>query len=171
MLSIQKIGPGDIDQLLSIAKKTFHDAFFHLCKPADFEAYTSVAFTAENFLSQINNPDSLFYFAIMDDEPAGYLKLNFNDAQSELKEESGMEIERIYILDKHQRKQIGRKLLTFAIDKAIEKQMEYIWLGVWEKNPNAIRFYENNGFKIMGKHTFPFGDELDEDWLMKKELV
>ncbi len=170
MFSIQKIDPDQIDTLVHIAASSFRDAFYHLSRPEDFEAYASAAFTNDNFLSQLNNPDSQFYFAMWDDNPVGYLKLNFNDAQSELQEKNGAEIERIYVLSEHQGKAIGKRLLEFAIETAIEKQMEYIWLGVWEKNPNAIRLYERHGFKIIGKHTFPFGESKDEDFLMKLEL-
>ena len=170
MFSIQKIGPDQIDTLIYIAASTFRDAFYHLSRPEDFEAYASAAFTSDNFLSQLNNPDSQFYFATWNDKPVGYLKLNFNDAQSELQEKNGAEVERIYVLSEHQGKAIGKRLLEFAIETAIEKQMEYIWLGVWEKNPNAIRLYERHGFKIIGKHTFPFGESKDEDFLMKLEL-
>ena len=170
MFSIQKINTDQIDTLIHIAASTFRDAFFHLSRPEDFEAYASAAFTSDNFLSQLSNPDSLFYFAMWDDKPVGYLKINFNDAQTELQEKNGAEIERIYVLSEHQGKRIGQLLMEFAINIAIEKQMEYVWLGVWEKNPNAIRFYERHGFKIFGKHTFPFGESMDEDYLMKLEL-
>lgn len=170
MFSIQKIDPDQIDTLIHIAASTFRDAFYHLSKPKDFEAYASAAFTTDNFLSQLANPDSQFYFALWDDKPIGYLKINFNDAQTELQEKNGAEIERIYVLSEHQGKKIGQLLMEFAINIAIEKQMEYVWLGVWEKNPNAIRFYERQGFKIFGKHTFPFGESMDEDYLMKLEL-
>jgi len=170
MLSIIPVLPAHLDTLLNISKKTFYDAFYHLCKPADFEAYTAVAFHPDKLLSELNNPNSHFYFAIIDGQPAAYLKLNFHDAQTEFCEPDAMEIQRIYVLSDYQGKQIGKQLLDFATGKAIEQQMKNIWLGVWEKNPNAIRFYQNNGFKIIGKHTFPFGDEVDADWLMKKEL-
>jgi ribosomal protein S18 acetylase RimI-like enzyme len=103
-------------------------------------------------------------------ERVGYLKLNFYDAQTEFFEPDAMEIQRIYVLGNHQGKQIGKQLLEFATEKAIANQMKYMWLGVWDINVNAVRFYENNGFKIIGKHTFPFGDEVDTDWLMRKEL-
>jgi len=170
MLSIIPVKPVDLDTLLALSRKTFHDAFYHLCKPADYEEYTSKAFTPEKILSEINAPDSYFYFAMLNGERAGYLKLNFYDAQTEFCEPDAMEIQRIYVLGDHQGKQIGKQLLDFATEKAIAKHMKYIWLGVWEINVNAVRFYENNGFKIIGKHTFPFGDEVDTDWLMRKEL-
>jgi ribosomal protein S18 acetylase RimI-like enzyme len=170
MLSIIPVKPVDLDTLLAISRKTFHDAFYHLCKPADYEEYTSVAFQPDKLLAELNTPNSYFYFAMVNGERVGYLKLNFYDAQTEFFEPDAMEIQRIYVLGNHQGKQIGKQLLEFATEKAIANQMKYMWLGVWDINVNAVRFYENNGFKIIGKHTFPFGDEVDTDWLMRKEL-
>ena len=170
MLSIIPVKVVDLDTLLAISRKTFHDAFYHLCKPTDYEAYAAMAFQPDKLLHEINNPNSFFYFAMLNGERIGYLKLNFYDAQTEFCEPDAMEVQRIYVTKGHQGKQIGKQLLDFATEKASERQMKYIWLGVWEKNPDAVRFYENNGFKIIGKHTFPFGDEVDTDWLMRKEV-
>ncbi len=50
------------------------------------------------------------------------------------------------------------------------RKMDYIWLGVWEKNTSAIRFYERKGFVKFGEHPFNMGDELQIDYLMKLTL-
>jgi ribosomal protein S18 acetylase RimI-like enzyme len=170
MLSIVSVQPTDLEALVAISEKTFYDAFFHMTKPSDYITYTSAAFHPDKLLSEINNPNSNFYFGMIDGKPVAYLKLNINDTQTELQEAYGLEIQRIYVLADHQGKQIGKQLIQFALEKANEEQKKYAWLGVWEKNPNAVRFYESNGFRIIGKHTFPFGEALDEDLLMRKDL-
>ncbi|WP_215222573.1 GNAT family N-acetyltransferase [Echinicola shivajiensis] len=50
-------------------------------------------------------------------------------------------------------------LYNKAIELAEEKDVEYVWLGVWEQNPRAIRFYEKNGFKAFDKHVFKLGND------------
>jgi len=134
------------------------------------EAYSAVAFTMESMLDQLNNPDSEFYFALYEDDIVGYIKLNFNDAQTEFNDENALEVERIYVSGEHHGKQIGKKLLNFAIDIGVEKQLNYIWLGVWEHNKKALGFYEHNGFEIIGRHDFMLGDDRQTDLLMKKVL-
>ena len=54
--------------------------------------------------------------------------------------------------------------------KAIEDKMAYIWLGVWEYNHAAQRFYGRNGFVKVGSHQFMVGSDVQIDFLMKKEL-
>ena len=48
--------------------------------------------------------------------------------------------------------------------------MSYVWLGVWEQNPRAIRFYEKNGFVPFDTHVFILGEDKQTDILMKKIL-
>lgn len=43
-----------------------------------------------------------------------------------------------------------------------------IWLGVWEHNPQAIKFYESRGFVETGHHEFITGDVVDRDIIMEK---
>jgi ribosomal protein S18 acetylase RimI-like enzyme len=170
MITIRKVSPSDVDTLLALSRKTFYDAFEHLNNPDDFEAYTSKAFTREQLLSEIESPDCAFYFAVIDNEPVGYIKLNYRDAQAEFQEPEAVELSRIYILASHQGKKIGNHLLDFAINKAIEDKMTYIWLGVWEHNHAAQRFYERNGFVKVGSHEFVVGKDVQTDYLMKKEF-
>jgi ribosomal protein S18 acetylase RimI-like enzyme len=168
--TIQLVRPSESGELLALSRKTFYDAFEHVNNPDDFKLYTEVAFRPEKILAEINDPNSAFYFALIDDEKVGYIKLNYSSAQTEFKDEDAVEVERIYVLANQQGKKIGNQLLDFAIDKAKKEGKHYIWLGVWEHNPAAQRFYERNGFKQFSTHEFWVGNDKQIDLLMKKEL-
>ena len=101
---------------------------------------------------------------------AGYLKINVNDAQSEQISDDALEVERIYIRTKFKRNGLGKYLITLAEDIAISKNKKVIWLGVWEHNPNAIAFYEKMGFIYTSSHSFFMGDEEQTDYIMIKNL-
>jgi hypothetical protein len=107
---------------------------------------------------------------LIGDEKVGYIKLNYQSAQTEFQDEDAVEVERIYVLANQQGKQIGRQMIDFAISKAIDDKLKYIWLGVWEHNHSAIRFYEREGFKQFSSHEFWVGNDKQIDLLMKKEL-
>lgn len=169
-LQIKLVRPSDIVELLSLSRKTFYDAFEHLNNRDDFEAYTSTAFTIEKLSRELQNANSQFYFAIIDDEKVGYMKLNYSSAQTELQDENSVEVERIYVLANQQGKKIGNQLLDYAIDKAKIEGKHSIWLGVWEHNQAAQRFYERNGFKAFGSHKFWVGKDEQTDILMRKVL-
>jgi hypothetical protein len=171
MLEIIKVHPSDLTALLAISKQTFYDAFLHLNDPDDIEAYATSAFNSDKLLAELTNPFSAFYFAMLDGQSVGYIKLNYSSAQTEFQHENAVEVERIYVLADQQGKRIGKQLLDFAINTAIASNLQYIWLGVWDKNFNAIRFYERNRFKIFDSHPFTLGTDLQTDLLMKRELL
>ncbi len=45
-----------------------------------------------------------------------------------------------------------------------------LWLGVWQKNERAIGFYRRWKFETVGTQFFPMGPDLQEDWVMLREL-
>ena len=84
--------------------------------------------------------------------------------------ERALEIERIYVNSEFQGRKIGQLLLSKAISLANEQHLKQIWLGVWEYNPKAIKFYERNGFQEFDKHIFKLGDDEQTDILMRLTL-
>lgn len=100
----------------------------------------------------------------------GYLKVNINEAQSEETRGDSLEIERIYIKREFQKYGLGKYLLNKAMEIAIEHNKRKIWLGVWDKNDNAIAFYKKLGFVQTGAHSFYMGDEEQIDYIMSKTL-
>lgn len=94
-------------------------------------------------------------FAKLDSVVIGYLKLNFGQSQTELKDEKALEIERIYVLKEFHGKKIGQILYDKALEVAKDRKADYVWLGVWEENPRAISFYRKNGLLNL-TNTFLF---------------
>ena len=170
-LSIRKVTIADLDALLIISKQTFFDAFAALNHPDDMKAYADSAFTKTKFETELNNPYSAFYFVVDQDQIIGYIKLNYANAQTEFQDADALEIERIYVLAGYQGKKIGQLLLDHAIDAAHRAKLKYAWLGVWENNTNAIRFYERNGFEKFSSHYFMLGNDRQTDILLKKTLI
>ncbi|MGB5647238.1 MAG: GNAT family N-acetyltransferase, partial [Muriicola sp.] len=81
------------------------------------------------------------------------------------------ELERIYVLTHYQGQGIGDWIMEQVIRLAKEAEKRFIWLGVWEKNTAAIRFYEKKGFIKFGKHPYYIGKDKQMDWLMKLDLT
>ena len=132
--------------------------------------YLEEAYSYEKLSAELNDPNSIFYFAKMDQNVIGYLKLNFGASQTELKDNNALEIERIYVLKSFQGKRVGQLLFDKAIQIAKEQNAEFVWLGVWEENKKAIQFYTRNGFVEFDQHVFLLGDEAQTDIMMKLQL-
>lgn len=169
-VAIHKANREDLKDLQSVSRTTFKESFGEQNTPEDMEKYLREKFSEEQLLLELDNPDSMFYIATLDGDVVGYLKLNTGKAQTELKDESGLEIERIYVLNKFIGKGIGKQLFNLTIDIARQKKSHFIWLGVWEKNERALTFYHKNGFVEFDKHIFVLGDDHQADILMKLEL-
>ena len=67
-------------------------------------------------------------------------------------------------------KGVGKKLMQTCHDIARQKGKKILWLGVWKENHRAIDFYKSWGFEIFGDQEFILGDDVQTDWLMKKDL-
>lgn len=169
-VAIQKASREDLNDLQRVSRTTFKESFGEQNTPKDMEKYLLEKFSEEQLLSELNNPDSEFYLAILDGDVIGYLKLNTGKAQTELKDESGLEIERIYVLNSFIGKGIGKQLFNLTLNIARQKRLHFIWLGVWEKNERALTFYHKNGLVPFDKHVFVLGDDHQTDILMKLEL-
>ena len=165
--TIRAINLNDLETLQSISKQTFTETFASSNTKENMDKYLEEALSLENLTEELNNPNSFFYFIEDNHTPIGYLKLNMGASQTELNDNTALEIERIYVTQAYQGKKVGQKLYEKAIQVAKEKGVEYIWLGVWEENHKAIQFYTKIGFIAFDKHIFNLGDESQTDIMMK----
>lgn len=160
----------DLDSLVQLSKITFSDAFEKDNDPQDFRTYLQKAFGSKQLAKELSNKNTFFYFVYDGQELVGYFKLNVESAQSDVRDPKALEIERIYVLNEHQGKKIGSRVLKRIAEKAKEMHKQYIWLGVWEHNPKAIRFYQNHGFVKFGEHPYLIGTDEQTDWLLRLEI-
>jgi ribosomal protein S18 acetylase RimI-like enzyme len=57
-----------------------------------------------------------------------------------------------------------------CVEQARAWHCDVLWLGVWEHNPRAIAFYEKQGFRKVGRHTFMVGSDVQYDDVMARPL-
>ncbi len=168
---IKKCNYEDLQILQEISIETFNDTFREQNSPENMQAYLERAFNSKQLEKELSNISSQFFFVYFNNEVAGYLKLNTNDAQSEEMGDESLEIERIYVKNKFQKHGIGKYMLNKAVEIARDCNKKKIWLGVWEKNENAVAFYKKMGFVHTGAHSFYMGDEEQMDLIMTKTLI
>ncbi len=165
LINIRTATASDAALIADLSRETFYDAFIADNKKEDMDKFMNEQFTKESLMKEVGAPGNIFLLAYIDDEVAGYARLRENDT-----EKDKMEIARIYNKTSAIGKGIGKSLMLACIETATQLNKKTIWLGVWEKNQRAIDFYTKFGFVKYDEHDFLLGNDLQTDWLMKKEL-
>src|SRR6478735_3878063 len=158
-MEITIVGINQIETLQLISKQTFSETFGDQNSKENIELYIKQHYSLDNLRKELSHPDTTFYFLTQGSELQGYLKLNRGSAQTEFQGDEALEIERIYITKQAQGFGYGKALLNKAIELSTEDELPMLWLGVWENNIPAVRFYERHGFVPFGEHIFMLGND------------
>lgn len=169
-LLFKKCTMEDVEDLTQISKSTFITAFESVNNPKDFKDYIEFAFNKVKLREELQNTNASFYFVYLNQDLAAYFKLNEFDSQTDIKAPEGLEIERIYVHPDYQGRKIGSAMLQEIKKIAVKNAKEFLWLGVWEHNTGAVRFYERAGFTKFGTHPYYIGTDKQTDWLMRLSL-
>lgn len=169
-ISLRKAENKDLISLQKIGKLTFSETFASDNSEENLRSYLETAFSTEKVKAELSDKNAEFYFTEFENQIIGYLKVNYGYSQTEIKSEKSLEIERIYVLKEFHGQKVGQILYEKAIELAKGINADFIWLGVWERNKRAIRFYEKNGFTAFDKHIFKLGDDKQTDIMMKLTL-
>lgn len=170
MIDVKKATGKDVPVLVQLARKTFEESFSEDNTPSNMTAYLNDAFSPEKVAQEIEETDSQYFLAWEGNNPVGYARVRLSNEVKDDLQESALELQRIYVDGAHQGKRIGVALIDACLNYARQHNFHWIWLGVWEKNFKAQKFYENWGFEKFGEHVFQMGDDPQTDWLMKKRI-
>ena len=169
-IDIRQVTPEDTMALVHLSRKTFVDAFGSMNTPTDMAIYVRDNMNPICLKREIEDVNNIFYFITNNNKLCGYCKIRTSDPPLFLSKKRAIELERLYILEEYQNKKMGEKLLVHVLNYAKAQLYEFVWLGVWEYNFAAIRFYERHGFVRIGAHDFLLGNDLQTDLLFSVEL-
>ena len=80
---IKEVTVADIKDLQRISRETFSETFGSQNSSENMEKFLDKAYAEEKLKAEIENQNSNFYFLIVNNQVAGYLKVNEGDAQTE----------------------------------------------------------------------------------------
>ena len=171
-LSIRQATADDAKLLTDLAYTTFWDAFAHHPKnaPDDLNHYMRQAFSLEQITAELADERSIFLIAELSGETAGYAKIIVDNIEPGITAERPIELNRLYSHQRFLGQGVGQQLMDACFARAKEEARDVMWLGVWEFNPRAQRFYERNGFQVVGSHTFVLGSDPQTDLLMQRDI-
>ena len=171
-IKIRRAEAVDAEMLAELCRKTFWDAFHEHPEnaPEDMAAYMEKAFSVQTLRAELNEENSIFLIAEIENQTGGYAKVMFGNSEKGITAERPIELNRLYAHQKFLGEGIGKALMDECFEIARENDCDVMWLGVWEFNPRAQAFYRKNGFYEVGRHIFQLGSDPQTDLLMQKNL-
>ena len=157
--------------LAALKAETFSETYAAANDPAELAAHLARACAVDAVSAQLLDPRCDTTWVLDDGKPVGYLKVNYGTAQTVPGLSDGLEVEQLYVLASHHGQGLGGQLLDHATEKARERGLTYLWLGVWEHNTNAISLYRHRGYEEFDQHVFMFGEVEQCDLLMRRDLA
>jgi len=170
MITIRLATIYDAELIAEMSQKTFYDSFVTYNTKEDMDKFLNEQFTKETLIKEVGAENNIFLLAYNDKQPVGYARIRENNIPPDLGTNRAIEIARIYAVQSAIGKGVGRALMERCMDIAREKGYHTVWLGVWEHNRRAIDFYTRWGFEKFGEHDFILGNDVQKDWLMKKQI-
>jgi len=155
----------DAVKLSAISIQTFYDTFTSTCTEEDMNAFLKACFNLKQVQSELNNQNDYYYLAELNGRVVGYCHWMEDYSNFPLmKQWKSLELKRIYVLEEFHGKGVAQQLMDFVIQSAQANQYQVVWLGVWEHNYRAQKFYEKYSFVHSGHtHDFPIGSTPQTD--------
>lgn len=169
-LLIRKATMDDVGTIVTLGRKTFSDTFAHSTTAENLSLYLDSVYTTNNIALEMEDALSQYFIAEQQGKPVGFLKVRHSPTPEELADLRPLELERLYAIDEVLGKGVGSALMSTCLDYANHHKFDSVWLGVWEFNERAIRFYRKFGFEQFGRHVFMVGNDVQHDFLLRKIL-
>jgi ribosomal protein S18 acetylase RimI-like enzyme len=170
MIEVREAEFSDVAAMREVAIQSYVDTFAEVNTPENMSTFLDKAYSQQKLEEEFYETGSVLYLAWNDNRVAGFLRMRSSEEVAAELGSNTIELQRLYIHKDFQNQKVGRILMQKAIDYALEEKFEWIWLGVWERNFNAQRFYAKWGFEKFGEHVFQMGDDPQTDWLLKRKL-
>lgn len=174
--TIRLAKPSDAADIAALGGGVFFESFAHSMPAEDMDDYLKTSYNPDRIETEIKDTATYLLYTARDDDTnqlLGFVQLNRSSQEPclKIKPPQTIEIQRIYTDSKAQSRGVGSKLMTSALDYAIRQGYKAIWLGVWEENLKAQKFYlERHRFEKVGVHDFTIGGCVQSDWILERFL-
>ena len=163
--------PADADALSLVASTTFLEAFAGVLAVGDIVSHCNAKNNASLFAEWVSDPASIV--AIVDHQtgaaPLGYTVLTTPDLPVDALA-GDVELRRIYAMTAWLGSGLGPALMARALLDAAALGGERLMLGVYAENRRARRFYERQGFSVIGERQFQVGEHWCDDLIYARAL-
>lgn len=155
--------PADAASLAAFGARTFEATYRHLDDPADIADYVARHFTPVVMQALLADHRNTALLTEIDGELVGYALLAWREVPDCVDLNAAIELSRLYLDQRHIGSGLGAWLIEQAHAEAQRQGAQAVWLGVYDRNERAMRFYRRFGYHQVGTRSFLFGGQLYYD--------
>jgi ribosomal protein S18 acetylase RimI-like enzyme len=170
MVTIAQAQVDDAEAIAALGARVFGETFSHATPPGDMRRFLEETFRPELQRAEVEDPQRRVLVARIEGELAGFAMVRRHHAEPQIKGPDPIELQRLYVDGRWHGRGVAQALMAEAFAFARGAGHRTIWLGVWEHNQRAQRFYRKYGFEVCGSHVFPVGGDPQIDLLMSRPL-
>jgi tRNA (guanine37-N1)-methyltransferase len=172
-LTIRRATPEDAAALHEVAAATFPLASPPDTRREDIDAFIAANLTEARFREYLADAARMLFLAVLDGATVGYTMLVTGepydeDAAHAVVHRPTVELSKIYVRAEHHQSGVAGELMTASLQAAADTGARSVWLGVNQRNERANRFYEKQGFRVVGTKRFLVGSRLFEDFVRER---
>jgi len=168
---LRRATPADLPAYGAFVRRTFEDTYGPQQEPESLARHVAERLNDQRLAEELRDASRTLLLLEYGDALAGFALLRAWPAPPAVAAERPVEVERFYVGHEWHGRGLAAPLMTAALDAARTAGHDATWLTVWVRNPRAIRFYEKQGFAIVGKHVYVFDGQPEDDHLMARELL
>jgi len=154
-LSLSTISLDDALELKQLMHRIYPPAYKHLWED-DGHWYVEETFSKENLEKELVNPKASYYFVAYQQEIIGILRLLNDFSLPDLPKLKAAKLHRIYLDPKTHGKAIGKFLMEWVMEQAIDNGSQLLWLEAMGTQEQALQFYKKLGYIISSDFRLTF---------------
>lgn len=161
----------DAANLSALGERTFRETFAATNTAEDMDLYCASTFSQARQSAEIADAGLRTMVAESDGGLVAFAQVDLRSKPPDcVPVLPSVELRRLYVERRFQGTGLAQALMADALNAPEVQGAAIIWLGVWEHNPRAIRFYQRFGFSEVGDHVFVVGTDPQRDLVMIRRV-
>ncbi len=161
----------DATALAALARRTFSDAFAADNSPQDLAAFLDATYSPDIQSRELADPALTYLVAEQAGALVAFALLRTGNVSPYVSDPSAIELQRIYVDRPHHGTGLAQALMAAVLAEAMRRGAGAVFLGVFERNAKALRFYAAQGFREVGKQIFVVGSDPQQDLVLLRDLT
>jgi ribosomal protein S18 acetylase RimI-like enzyme len=163
--------PPQTDQVAALtvfARQIFFSTFEHTVDAENMRHYLDSEMNENVFAAQLTDPLYKTFLVWKSGEICGYIQFYYNPNESY--QDIKLELKRFYVDSRFHGQGIAGPMMEFCFQEIERMGEKRVWLGVWENNFKALKFYKKWGFNEIDEHLFVTGTESQRDLILARSF-